>query len=60
MSDLEWRSLGVKQSAGWNHYMIHGNSLFNILEPEPHILLFKREKDYQVKYPSLGGGGMVC
>ncbi|KAG0262844.1 transcription factor [Actinomortierella ambigua] len=42
MSEEEWRSLGVKQSQGWEHYMIH--------EPEPHVLLFKREKDYQLKY----------
>ncbi|XP_023223477.1 cyclin-dependent kinases regulatory subunit-like [Centruroides sculpturatus] len=34
MSETEWRSLGVQQSQGWVHYMIH--------EPEPHILLFRR------------------
>lgn len=34
MSESEWRALGVKQSKGWIHYMIH--------EPEPHILLFRR------------------
>lgn len=44
MAEYEWRSLGVKQSPGWVHYMIHN--------PEPHILLFKREKDYQAKYLS--------
>lgn len=37
----------------WYIYLI-------ILEPEPHILLFKREKDYQIKYPNAGSGGMVC
>ncbi|GJJ77330.1 cyclin-dependent kinase regulatory subunit CKS1 [Entomortierella parvispora] len=42
MTEEEWRSLGVKQSQGWEHYMIHA--------PEPHVLLFKREKDYQAKY----------
>ncbi|KAF9948865.1 transcription factor [Mortierella alpina] len=42
MTEEEWRSLGVKQSQGWEHYMIHS--------PEPHVLLFKREKDYQLKY----------
>ncbi|KAG0286476.1 hypothetical protein BGZ96_009432 [Linnemannia gamsii] len=42
MTEEEWRSLGVKQSQGWEHYMIH--------TPEPHVLLFKREKDYQIKY----------
>lgn len=34
MSDTEWRSLGVLQSYGWVHYMIH--------KPEPHVLLFRR------------------
>lgn len=34
MTESEWRSLGVQQSHGWIHYMIH--------EPEPHILLFRR------------------
>ena len=36
MSEAEWRQLGVQQSVGWVHYMIH--------RPEPHILLFKRPK----------------
>lgn len=41
MSEEEWRRLGVQQSLGWVHYMIH--------EPEPHILLFRRPlpKDQQ-------------
>ena len=34
MTESEWRNLGVTQSPGWIHYMLH--------EPEPHILLFKR------------------
>ncbi|GAB0094674.1 Cyclin-dependent kinases regulatory subunit [Sergentomyia squamirostris] len=34
MTESEWRSLGVQQSRGWVHYMIH--------DPEPHILLFRR------------------
>lgn len=34
MSEDEWRRLGVQQSLGWVHYMIH--------DPEPHILLFRR------------------
>ncbi|KAJ1922916.1 Cyclin-dependent kinases regulatory subunit 2 [Tieghemiomyces parasiticus] len=42
MSEQEWRSLGVQQSPGWVHYMVHA--------PEPHILLFRREKDYGLKY----------
>ena len=36
MTETEWRNLGVQQSAGWIHYLIH--------EPEPHVLLFRRPK----------------
>ncbi|KAJ2063474.1 hypothetical protein GGI17_001690 [Coemansia sp. S146] len=44
MEEIEWRSLGVQQSAGWEHYMVH--------VPEPHVLLFKRVKSAsQIKYP---------
>jgi len=34
LSETEWRSLGVQQSRGWQHYEVH--------RPEPHILLFRR------------------
>ena len=34
ISESKWRSVGVQQSQGWVHYMIH--------EPEPHISLFLR------------------
>jgi len=34
MTESEWRNLGVQQSPGWVHYMMHG--------PEPHVLLFRR------------------
>eukprot|EP00038_Savillea_parva_P001194 m.102147 g.102147 ORF g.102147 m.102147 type:complete len:100 (+) comp10425_c0_seq2:648-947(+) len=36
LTETEWRDLGVQQSRGWVHYMLH--------QPEPHILLFKRRK----------------
>ncbi|KAJ3120817.1 hypothetical protein HK098_004215 [Nowakowskiella sp. JEL0407] len=42
LSEHEWRSYGIKQSQGWVHYMLH--------RPEPHILIFRREKNYQEKY----------
>ncbi|KAJ2957212.1 hypothetical protein NQZ79_g7024 [Umbelopsis isabellina] len=45
LSEDEWRSLGVRQSLGWEHYMVHS--------PEPHVLLFKREKDYQKKVKNI-------
>ncbi|XP_011696942.1 PREDICTED: cyclin-dependent kinases regulatory subunit [Wasmannia auropunctata] len=35
LSEQEWRAIGIQQSQGWVHYMIH--------DPEPHILLFKRK-----------------
>ena len=34
LTDPQWRSLGVVQSRGWEHYEIHLR--------EPHILLFRR------------------
>ncbi|XP_011308528.1 cyclin-dependent kinases regulatory subunit-like [Fopius arisanus] len=34
MTETEWRNLGVQQSPGWVHYMMH--------VPEPHVLLFRR------------------
>lgn len=34
MNESEWRNLGVQQSPGWVHYMMH--------TPEPHVLLFRR------------------
>lgn len=34
MDENQWRQLGVQQSVGWVHYMIH--------KPEPHILMFRR------------------
>uniref|UniRef100_A0A0K3CEL8 Cyclin-dependent kinases regulatory subunit n=1 Tax=Rhodotorula toruloides TaxID=5286 RepID=A0A0K3CEL8_RHOTO len=46
LTEDEWRGIGITQSLGWEHYETHA--------PEPHILLFRREKDYQKKY----GNGM--
>jgi cyclin-dependent kinase regulatory subunit CKS1 len=34
LAEHEWRSFGVQQSRGWEHYAVH--------RPEPHILLFRR------------------
>ncbi len=34
LAESEWRSYGVQQSRGWEHYAVH--------KPEPHILLFRR------------------
>jgi len=38
LQEDEWRGLGITQSLGWQHYEIH--------VPEPHILLFKRPKNF--------------
>jgi len=38
MTEDEWRRLGVQQSRGWQHYLIH--------TPEPQILCFRRPKGY--------------
>ena len=34
LSEFEWRAIGIQQSRGWEHYLLH--------KPEPHILLFRR------------------
>eukprot|EP01064_Diplonema_japonicum_P038637 TRINITY_DN941_c1_g2_i2.p1 TRINITY_DN941_c1_g2~~TRINITY_DN941_c1_g2_i2.p1 ORF type:complete len:110 (+),score=20.64 TRINITY_DN941_c1_g2_i2:64-393(+) len=36
MAESEWRSLGVQQSLGWDHYMVHA--------PEIYVLCFRRAK----------------
>jgi cyclin-dependent kinase regulatory subunit CKS1 len=35
LTESEWRRMGIQQSVGWEHYMVHN--------PEPHILLFRRK-----------------
>ncbi|EOB14685.1 Cyclin-dependent kinases regulatory subunit [Nosema bombycis CQ1] len=40
LSETEWRRLGVEQSTGWEHFMIHA--------PEPHILLFRKHKNKKI------------
>jgi len=42
LSDAEWRGIGIQQSLGWVHYEIHA--------PEPHVLLFRRPKDFEQQY----------
>ncbi|TCD63540.1 transcription factor [Steccherinum ochraceum] len=38
LSEAEWRGIGITQSLGWEHYEVH--------TPEPHVLLFRRPKDF--------------
>jgi cyclin-dependent kinase regulatory subunit CKS1 len=45
MPEREWRAIGVQQSLGWEHYMIH--------RPEPHVLLFRRHLGAPLPTPTL-------
>ncbi|EMD38221.1 hypothetical protein CERSUDRAFT_113376 [Gelatoporia subvermispora B] len=38
LTEEEWRGIGITQSLGWEHYEVHA--------PEPHVLLFRRPKNY--------------
>ncbi|KAG5647301.1 transcription factor [Asterophora parasitica] len=38
LAEPEWRGIGITQSLGWEHYEVHA--------PEPHVLLFRRPKDF--------------
>ncbi|TFK42448.1 regulatory subunit of cyclin-dependent kinase [Crucibulum laeve] len=38
LTEAEWRGIGITQSLGWEHYEVHA--------PEPHVLLFRRAKDF--------------
>ncbi|KAI6109633.1 cyclin-dependent kinase regulatory subunit [Pisolithus sp. B1] len=38
LTEAEWRGIGITQSLGWEHYEVHA--------PEPHVLLFRRSKNY--------------
>ncbi|BEI85824.1 hypothetical protein CcaverHIS002_0601110 [Cutaneotrichosporon cavernicola] len=51
LSEDVWRGLGIRQSPGWEMYMRH--------EPEPHVLLFRRPKDYDLRHPPLGAARLV-
>jgi cyclin-dependent kinase regulatory subunit CKS1 len=57
LSEPEWRGIGITQSLGWEHYEVHGvwhRALCRVYEslksdgiaPEPHVLLFRRPKDF--------------
>ncbi|KAI5119938.1 hypothetical protein M0805_002127 [Coniferiporia weirii] len=47
LTEKEWRSIGITQSLGWVHYEVH--------TPEPHVLLFRRELNFQP--PQIGPDG---
>lgn len=45
MTETEWRNLGVQQSPGWVHYMMHA--------PEPHVILFRRPRTDDDNAPTI-------
>lgn len=47
MTETEWRNLGIQQSPGWVHYMIHS--------PEMHVILFRRPKTEVAPQGTQGG-----
>ena len=67
LSETEWRGIGITQSLGWQHYEVHGRYsrserghriLIELwtrnIAPEPHVLLFRRPKDYGPTQPVNG------
>ena len=51
LSETEWRNLGVQQSMGWVHYMIHGPGLFCSYHIFINTFLneLQRLKNFQIK-----------
>ncbi|KAG0236434.1 hypothetical protein BGW41_000406 [Actinomortierella wolfii] len=43
LREEEWRALGLTMSRGWENYMRH--------EPEPHVMLFRRRKNFDQEPP---------
>ena len=57
LTEHEWRGIGITQSLGWEHYEVHGEIPYflsatgkhlHLIAPEPHVLLFRRAKDFVV------------
>jgi cyclin-dependent kinase regulatory subunit CKS1 len=62
LSENEWRGIGITQSLGWAHYEVHGmptaillpfafehsSFISTFTAPEPHVLLFRRAKNFDV------------
>lgn len=59
LEEHEWRGIGITQSLGWEHYEVHGESCkivvfllrfdegtSQLAAPEPHVLLFRRPKNF--------------
>ncbi|KAL1407527.1 hypothetical protein Q8F55_006960 [Vanrija albida] len=50
LAEEVWRGLGIRQSPGWEMYMRH----------EPHVLLFRRPRNYDQLHPPLGGSAAAA
>ncbi|KAM9420250.1 cyclin-dependent kinases regulatory subunit 1 isoform 1-T1 [Salvelinus alpinus] len=66
MSETEWRNLGVQQSQGWIHYMIHQpgtlsnspTSCFSVvLCPQPDLRQSARENTHREEDKRVAGNG---
>ncbi|KAK2162277.1 hypothetical protein NP493_1532g01024 [Ridgeia piscesae] len=40
MTETEWRNLGVQQSPGWIHYMVHAPGWYTSTRVQVHFLIF--------------------
>ncbi|RPD66437.1 cyclin-dependent kinase regulatory subunit [Lentinus tigrinus ALCF2SS1-7] len=47
LTEEEWRGIGITQSLGWEHYEVHA--------PEPHVLLFRRPKNFDQMHAAMNG-----
>lgn len=64
LEEHEWRGIGITQSLGWEHYEVHGEYdlhsrgfvylICHLIAPEPHVLLFRRPKNYEPPNPQAG------
>uniref|UniRef100_A0A3B4ASU0 Cyclin-dependent kinases regulatory subunit n=1 Tax=Periophthalmus magnuspinnatus TaxID=409849 RepID=A0A3B4ASU0_9GOBI len=50
MTEEEWRGLGVQQSQGWMHYMVHKPGKFPQIHKGEHIDLLQKKKSYQMVF----------
>jgi len=41
MTEMEWRSIGIQQSQGWVHYMVHGPGITKVRNNSVIVLYFQ-------------------
>ena len=49
MTEMEWRSIGIQQSQGWVHYMVHGPGMTKLVMIMPFTLWFSRTTHHIVQ-----------